>query len=173
MSAFSAFAMRNWRAIGIGLLALLFAGQEARVRSLKGDLREARAEAKAERAASAAFAGQVRANSERIARRAADLARRVEASQARITQETEDDYQTRLDRLRADFDRRLRAEAEDRAGAGGGGDDVPGLPGAAGRFDGAAAPTGPDAGFEFACRANTLQLEGLQVWVRRQAAVER
>jgi uncharacterized protein YfcZ (UPF0381/DUF406 family) len=173
VSAFVAFAARNWRAIGIGLLALLLVGQEARVRFLKGDLREARAELKAERAASAAFAAQVRATSESIARRAVELARRVEASQARITQETEDDYQTRLARLRADFDRRLRAETADRAGAGGGGDGVPGLPGAAGRPDGAAAPAALGAGFEFACRANTIQLEGLQVWVRRQAAVER
>ena len=142
MSAFVAFAARNWRAIGIGLLALL-------------------------------LAAQVRANSEMVARRAAELARRVEASQARITQETEDDYQTRLARLRADFDRRLRAHAGDRAGAGRGGDDLPDLPGAAGRPDGAAAPARPSAGFEFACRANSIQLEGLQVWVRRQAAVER
>jgi len=46
---------------------------------------------------------------------------------------------------------------------------MPGLPDAPGRPDGAA----PAAEFEFACRANSLQLEYLQAWIRQQVKVER
>lgn len=169
MIAFLAFLMRNWQAVaGIVTAAVL-----AILLAIRTDQRDdLRAALDRERQAQILFAERVRATSEGIARRAAELARRVEASQSRISQEASDDYQTRLARLRADFDSRLRAEAARRAGAGGGGDAVSGLPDPAGGPDGAAAPAGP-AAFEFACRANTIQLEGLQDWVRRQGAVER
>lgn len=166
MTAFIALAMRNWPAVAGILAAAILATLLALRTGQRDDAREA---LERERQAHVLFAERVRATSEGIARRAAELARRVEASQSRISQEASDDYQTRLARLRADFDNRLRAEAARRARAGGGGDAVPGLPDPPGGPDGAASP----AEFEFSCRANTIQLEGLQDWVRRQGAVAR
>lgn len=152
----------------IGLLLIFVAIQTYRVSTAQRGEERAVAALKAERAAHVLFAERVRAKAEEISRRFADNARRVEADQERVSQEVSRDYQIRLAALRAEYERRLRHSP---GGANPGGarpaPGVPAVPGPAGGADGAA------AAFDFACRANTLTLEFLQEWVRRQVAVPR
>ncbi len=165
MPALTAFLMRNWQAVlgaaAVALLAVLLA-----IRTGQRD--DARAALERERLEHKLFAERVRAKAEEIRARFIDHARRVERNQNRVTQEVSREYQERLAALRADYERRLRASGGANPG-GPGRPQVPGLPDAPGRPDGAA----PAARFEFACRANSLQLEYLQAWLRQQMKVAR
>ena len=163
MPPFVLFLARHWQAVaGLAVAALLAALLAIRT----GERDDARAALAAERQAHVLFAERVRARAEQIRADFTAYARRVERDRNRITQEVSNDYQTRLAALRADHDRRLRA-APPRAHPGGARrPDLPGLPGAAGRPDAAAPPVD-----EFACRANSLQLDFLQRWVREQQRI--
>lgn len=160
-----AFLMRNWQAVlgaaAVAILAVLLA-----IRTGQRD--DARAALERERLEHALFAERVRAKAEEIRARFIAYARRVERDQDRVTQEVSREYQERLAALRADYERRLRPRPGPGAG-GPGRPQVPGLPVAPGRPDG----TAPSAAFEFACRANSLQLEYLQAWIRQQMKVDR
>jgi hypothetical protein len=165
MPPFALFLIRHWQAVlGLAAAAILTA-----LLAIRTDQRDdARAALAVERQANALFAGRVRARAEQIRADFTAYARRVERHQDQVTQEVSNDYQTRLAALRADHDRRLRSPAP-RANPGGTGPaGLPDLPGPAGRADAAAPPAD-----EFACRANSLQLEYLQRWVREQQRVER
>jgi hypothetical protein len=149
--------LRNWRLIGVGLLLLAIGVQTFRLNLSERTVERQRLEHRL-------FAARVEAKANQI--RADFLAYKalVEGRQTQITQEVSREYQERLAALRADYERRLR----DSAGPGdrpvGPAPGVSPLPGAPGRPDGPAAPVE-----EFACEANTLQLEFLQRWVREQA----
>jgi hypothetical protein len=165
MPELTAFLMRNWQAVLGGLAVVLLAALLA-IRTGQRD--DARAALERERLEHNLFAERVRAKAEEITRRFIEHARRVERDQNRVTQEVSREYQARLAALRADYELRLRPSPGPGPG-GPGRPQVPGLPDAPGRPDGAA----PAAGFEFACRANSLQLEYLQAWIRQQMKVER
>ena len=165
MPELTAFHMRNWQAVlGAAAVAILAALLAIRT----GQRDDARATLERERLEHLLFAERVRAKAEEITRRFIEHARRVERDQNRVTQEVSREYQARLAALRADYERRLRPPVGSDPG-GPGRPQVPGLPDAPGRPDGAA----PPASFEFACRANSLQLEYLQAWIRQQLKVER
>jgi hypothetical protein len=165
MPPFALFLIRHWQAaLGLAVAAILAALLAVRT----GQRDEARAALASERRAHALFAERVRARAEQIRADFTAFARRVERHQDQVTQEVSNDYQTRLAALRADHDRRLRAPSPRAHPGGAGRADLPRLPGTAGRADAAAPPAD-----DFACRANSLQLEYLQRWVREQQGVER
>ncbi len=165
MPELTAFLMRNWQAVLGGLAVVALAALLA-IRTGQRD--DARTALERERLEHNLFAERVRAKAEEIRARFIELARRVERNHNHVTQEVSREYLARLAALRADYERRLRPS--DGQGAGGPGrPQVPGLPDAPGRPDGAA----PAAEFEYACRANSLQLEYLQAWLRQQMAVDR
>ena len=166
MAALAFFVMRNWQAV-LGAAAVAILATLLAIRTGQRD--DARAALAAERQAHQLFAERVRAKAEEISRRFAEHARRVERDQNRVTQEVSREYQIRLAALRADYERRLRPPAGGAHPGGPGRPPVPGLPGATGGPDGAA----PAPDFDFACRANSLQLEYLQAWIRQQMTVER
>jgi uncharacterized protein YfcZ (UPF0381/DUF406 family) len=165
MPELTAFLMRNWQAVLGGLAVVALAALLA-IRTGQRD--DARAALERERLEHNLFAERVRAKAEEITRRFIEHARRVERDQNRVTQEVSREYQARLAALLADYELRLRPSPGPGPG-GPGRPQVPGLPDAPGRPDGAA----PAAEFEFACRANSLQLEYLQAWIRQQLKVER
>lgn len=93
----------------------------------------------------------------------AEHARKVEAAQAKTSQEVSNDYQKRLADLRARYDR-LRTGASSPNPGSGGSSPVPSLPSTAGRSD------DPTA---FNCEADAIQLDSLQQWLRDQLAIPR
>jgi hypothetical protein len=108
--------------------------------------------------------------------RAADAANviRVERDQSSVNQETDRDYQTQLADLRRRYDAlRVRTGAAAADPRGSGSPPVPGLPGAAGGADGSAVQDGLPLEDALIASEQALQLDALQNWVRRQAAVER
>jgi uncharacterized protein YfcZ (UPF0381/DUF406 family) len=163
--ALTAFIMRNWQA-ALGAAAVAVLATLLAIRTGQRD--DARSALERERLEHNLFAERVRAKAEEIRARFIEHARRVERNQNRVSQEVSREYQARLIALRADYERRLRPRPGQGAG-GAGGPALPGLPGAPGGPDGAA----PAARFEFACRANSLQLEYLQAWLRQQMEVDR
>lgn len=116
-----------------------------------------------------AFAARVEAKAERIRANFIEYKARIEARQRTVTQEVSREYQIALDALRRDYERRLRN------GAGSAGDRSSGpAPSVSGVPPAPAGPDGPAASVdEWAARANTLQLEFLQRWVREQLQANR
>lgn len=92
-----------------------------------------------------------------------------EAHRANISKESNDAYQSQLAALRADFSRRMRAQAGADQGRPGNGSLSP-LPDAASRPDGQAVPSDqPDLLY---VAETELQLNALIDWTRRQAAID-
>ena len=96
---------------------------------------------------------------------------RVGKQQAAISQEVTDDYQGRIDRLRADYARRLRAQAAADPG-GGGGATMPGLSPTPGRADAAAGETRLPLADALIASEQAERLVALQAWVKAQVAVD-
>jgi hypothetical protein len=142
------------------------------LRSAQGD--QARAALERAEARHILFAERVRTKAEEIGRKALERARRAEAEQDRISQETSRDHQDRLAQLRAHYDRLLRAGA-DRAdpGGAGGAAGLPALPQPAGGPDGAAGPNRLSLAERLLCSEQSLRLEMLQRWIREQQGVKR
>ena len=167
MKAILPFLLRNWQA-ALGLLAAAILAGLLHIRTGQRDA--ARAALLHCRQEHALFVQRSAAEAARQRAEFEARARRVEAQQTRITQETSHDYQARLAALRAEYERRLRAHPGDSS--------RPGTPGVSPLPDPAGRPDGPAARAsvaldEFACEANTLQLDFLQRWVRAQLAVDR
>jgi hypothetical protein len=96
---------------------------------------------------------------------------RVGMQQAAISQEVTNDYQTRIDRLRADHARRLR-DAQAAADPGGGGSARVSATGAAtSSVDGAAGETRLPFADALIASEQAERLAALQQWVRAQAEV--
>lgn len=83
-----------------------------------------------------------------------------------------DDYQTRIDRLRADHARRLHAAQAIADSGGGGGSGLPGTGQAAGSADGAASETRLPLADALIASEQAERLVALQAWVRAQAVVD-
>lgn len=156
------FLMRNWQAV-IGGLAVAFLAILLNIRTSQRD--DARRDASDCHRNHALFVARSAAEAARVRADFEARARHTEADQNRVSQEVSHDYQARLAALRADYERRLRS----RPGGSGqpGPPGVPAVPGGAGGSDDPTAPVDP-----FACRANSLQLDFLQRWVREQQAIE-
>ncbi len=107
-----------------------------------------------------AFVEQVRAEGERMVRRTAEITAKNEV----VTQEIKRDYQTALDRMRADY-KRLRQQY---ASAGSG--QVSAVPEAASRIDAIPADCLPLAEQS---AETTLMLTSLQDWVNQQIEASR
>ncbi len=156
--------------VSIGVIALLMIAKAAETRrALKWEMR-----ASQEAAAHAATIARVRqASAEARAGDAANVIR-VERSQSAISQETDRDYQAQLAAVRRRYDAlRLRTGTAQADPGGGGGAAMPGVPGAAGGADGAAAEDGLLAQDALIASEQALQLEALQHWVSRQATIAR
>jgi hypothetical protein len=165
MSAVIPFLLRNWQAV-LGALAVLLLAALLHIRTGQRD--DARNALRHCRQDHALFIARTAAEAARVRAEFEARARRVEADQSRINQEVSREYQARLAALRADYERRLRPQfaSSGRPGTPG----MPALPRPARGPDGPAAAGPID---EFACEANTLQLDFLQRWVRAQASVDR
>lgn len=165
-----AFLLRNWRAVVAICAGLIIGGLTLTLSIRTAERDTARAELKAERQSSARFAAQVSAAARGFQAQFQTQARHVEQQQTQISQEVSRDYQNRIAELRRRYDGLLR-RPQGGTGAGGAGRPVglpaPGQP--AERPDDAATAAARE--FDFNCRANTIQLEALQEWVRRQAGV--
>lgn len=109
-----------------------------------------------------AFVEQVRAEGERMVRRAAEITAKNET----VTQEIKRDYQTGLDRMRADY-KRLRQQY---ASASSGGGQMPAIPEASSSIDAIAADCLPLAEQS---AETTLMLTSLQDWVNQQYEASR
>lgn len=116
----------------------------------------------------AQFVADVKARTDEARRLDAAHKATVEAQQDKVSANVSQDYQKQLADLRARYER-LRVQPKADSG-GGGATAMPSIPDATGRPDAAAASAPLN---EFACEANTLQLGGLQDWVRGVAAVPR
>lgn len=103
-----------------------------------------------------AFVEQVRAEGERMMRRAAEITAKNEV----VTQEIKRDYQTALDRMRADY-KRLRQQYSTGSGSG----QVSAVPEAASRVDAIPADCLPLAEQS---AETTLMLTSLQDWIQQQ-----
>jgi hypothetical protein len=106
-------------------------------------------------------------------RKAADLAnvQRVKAEGDAISRETIDDYQKRIDALRASFAERVRiATAGDTGSAAG--TDMSGLSDAAGQTDAAACKAGLPERDALIASEQAEQLIALQAWVAKVAAID-
>jgi hypothetical protein len=170
MSALIAFALRHWRgAIGIAAILLLAALIALRT----GERDAARLALERSGQARALFAERVRARAAETARAFTERARRSERAQARISQEVSRDYQSRIADLRRRVDALRLRNARDRADRGrprrAG---LPGLPGPAGRPDAAAGDHGLSFRERIAATEQTIRLEELQRWIRRQQAAD-
>jgi hypothetical protein len=97
---------------------------------------------------------------------------RVGMEQAAISQEVIDDYQARIDRLRADHARRLHAAQAIADSGGGGGSGLSGPGSAPGRADGAAGETRLPLADALIASEQAERLVALQAWVRAQAVVD-
>lgn len=164
---FASAAARNWKlfAGGAVLLALIVALLLTRT-----TLERTKASLEAEQSAHALTVANYRKAAAEA--EASDKANvwRVATDQKEITDAVTEDYQSQLDAVRARYER-LRAEASANPGRGANA-PVPGVPAAAGGTDAAAAEArlpGPDA---LIASEQALQLQALQEWARRQAAVE-
>lgn len=160
----------NLRAIGAIGAGLIIFGLVVMLQIRTGQRDTAIAQRDAETARSAEFAARVSAAARSFQAQFQIAARDVERRQTQISQEVSRDYQNRIAELRARYAGVVR-RGQGGAGAGGAGGPIglpaPGQP--AGRPDDAAAALARE--FVFNCRANAIQLEALQEWVRRQAAV--
>ena len=116
----------------------------------------------------AQFVADVKAKTDEARRLDAEHKATVEAQQDKVSANASKDYQTELAALRARYDK-LRAAPKADSGSRGG-SAVPVIPSTTSGPDVAAA-TAPLDGF--ACEANSLQLGGLQGWVRDQQAIPR
>jgi hypothetical protein len=156
--------------VSIGLIALLMIAKGAETRrALKWEMR-----ASQEAAAHAATVARVRqASAEAKAADAANVIR-VERNQSAVSQETDRDYQAQLAAVRRRYDAlRVRAGTAEADPGGGGGAAMPGVPGAAGSLDAAAAQEGLPSHDALIATEQALQLEALQHWVSGQAAIAR
>ena len=125
------------------------------MRAHEADYQQQRAETCA--AQHQAFVEQVSAEGERMVRRAAEITAKNET----VTQEIKRDYQTALDRVRADY-KRLRQQY---AVASAGGGQMPAIPEAARRIDEIPADCLPLAEQS---AETTLMLTSLQYWIQQQ-----
>ncbi len=116
----------------------------------------------------AQFVADVKARTDEARRLDAEHKATVEATQDKVSEHASLDYQQQLNALRARYDK-LRAAPKNDSGSRGG-TTMPVIPDTASGPDAAAAPAPLDG---FACEANTLQLGGLQGWVRDQQAIAR
>jgi hypothetical protein len=167
-------------AIGMLLiaLALLWIGKAITERQngrLKAALAEAGRTIERERA-------EVRAKTELARAQDAARAAQAERHQAKISQEVQSDYQTRLKDLRRRYDA-LRLRAAGAAGADRGGGGAAPMPGVSAATRGADVAAGEDrlpAGVwgelsveeTLIATRQALQLQALQDWVRRQQTIE-
>jgi len=108
-----------------------------------------------------AFVEQVRAEGERMVRRSAEIAAKNEV----VTQEVKREYQTALDRMRADYKRMRQQYA-----TGSGGGEVRAIPESAGSVDAITADCLPLAEQS---AETTLMLTSLQDWVNQQIEASR
>lgn len=152
--------------------ALLLIGAYAYGRSDGRRLAEGPAIAAIERVKAAALATADAVRTKTAAAHAADLARARAAEQraAVINQEISNDYQAHLADARARYDRLLANAAARPATGGGAGSGLPGLPGASGRPDAAAAQDRFLAADALTATDQALQLDALIRWVDAQIA---
>lgn len=97
---------------------------------------------------------------------------RVGMEQAAISREVTDDYQARIDRLRADHARRLHAAQAIAGPGGGGGSGLSGTGETTGRADGATGETRLPLADALIASEQAERLAALQAWVRAQASVD-
>ncbi|AHE52652.1 hypothetical protein [Sphingomonas sanxanigenens] len=97
-------------------------------------------------------------------------ARRVETQQKEITDAVSTDYQSQLAAVRARYERLQSASRPDPGGRAS--PSVPGVPPTAGGSDAAAPQAGLPAADALTATEQALQLQALQEWARRQAAVD-
>lgn len=132
-----------------------------------------------EQAAAALFAGKVRSTAEAMRAKAAEAALAAERLQGKISEEVSSDYRARIDKLRRRAGAAAGGMRSDQGGAdtGGGGAAMSGVPGAAGRVDGAAGEdrlprAGLSGGDALIASEQAVRLEELQRWLRRQAQAD-
>jgi hypothetical protein len=161
----TALLLARWRLIA-WLAPILVLGLVLAIRTHERDA--ARNALRSEQAAHALFVARAGREAAELEARFSERARRAERAAGRISQETIDDYQTRLADLRRRYDA-LRLREPDRTGAGRAGEPhLPGLSGTAGRADAAAGGQRLSDRERFIATEQALRLEALQMWVRRQ-----
>lgn len=158
------------------LLAIGFAVQTVRVEHLKKvvavlriDLVAAKARTEAEIAAHKASKKAYADAQAEAARMEEERNARIAAQQKEITDEAKRSFQDRTARVRADYERRLRAQTGTGVGGSSGGEQMPCLRDASGRAYDAACPLSEPE--RLTAELQAIQLEELQNHVRRQAAV--
>lgn len=172
-------ALRSLNAQGwIGLIAVLLLGYA--LIGQRGEARHWRKQSnryeqlyRGEHSAHARTVANYRAAAEQA--RAADKANadRVRREQAAINERTTDELETRLADARARAERLRRRAGTASANPGSGGAaPVPGIPGAAGSAGQAAGEAGLSDADRLIATEQSIQLDELIKWVKRQAAVD-